>query len=330
MNSRRKLLFALGLSACSISSPAIGQLPPSPRRIGVLMAFTRPVPVDSHFLGGLVKGLRELGYFEGQNITIEWRFADGNYERLPALAAELEALKPELIVGASTPVVEAIRKATNTIPVVMLSVGDPVASGFVTSLGRPGGNITGLSTLTQDTSPKLLEALKAQIPKLSRIAVLTNPANSNSAASRKNIDAAAQQLRVRTTHFEARTPDEIEGAFAAMARQRHAAVIVPADSMFTQQARRIADLAIQYKLSSAFTARQYVQAGGLLSYGPNLPDMFRRAATYVDKILKGTKPADLPVQQPTKFELVVNGKTANSLGLKISRELLLRADEVIE
>ena len=286
--------------------------------------------MDSHFLGALIKGLRELGYVDGQGVALEFRFANGDYKRLPALAAELVQLNPDVIVGSSTPVIEAVKQATATIPVVMIAVGDPVASGFVSSLGRPGGNITGLTNLTQDTSPKLLEAVKAQIPKLTRVAVLVNLSNSNAVVALNNIRAAAQQLRLEATHFEARTLDEIDRAFTAMTRQRHTVVIVPAESLFLQEAKRIADLAIQHRLLSGFTVRQHVQAGGLLSYGPSLSGMFHRAATYVDKILKGTKPADLPVEQPIKFELVVNGKTAKVLGLTLSPELLLRANEVIE
>ena len=312
-----------------MSFPALGQQP-RVRRIGILLAFARPAPMDSHFLGALIRGLRELGYVDGQGVALEFRFASGDYKRLPALAAELVQLNPDVIVGSSTPVIEAVKQATTTIPVVMIAVGDPVASGFVSSLGRPGGNITGLTNLTQDTSPKLLEAVKAQMPKLTRVAVLVNLSNPNSVVSLNNIRAAAQQLRLEATHFEARTLDEIDRAFAAMTRLRHTVVIVPADAFFLQEAKRIADLAIQHRLLSGFTVRQHVQAGGLLSYGPSLSGMFHRAATYVDKILKGTKPADLPVEQPIKFDLVVNGKTAKVLGLTLSPELLLRADEVIE
>ena len=324
MTTRRELLIALGALAMplrSIAQPLSG-IP----RIG----FLEPLVRDSDRYRAFLQGLRELGYVEGKNIAIEARFADGKLERLPALAEELVKLKVDIIVTQSTPGVRAARQASAMTPIVMVGVSDPVGSGIVASLARPGGNITGLSTISSDLSPKLLEMLKTAVPKVSGVAMLVNPANSSTAIALKNIQAAAPQISLTISPFEARTPGEIDDAFAAMARQGLGAVVVPGDPFFRRQVDKIAGLALRYKLPLASPNLETAEAGGLLSYGANAADIYRRAATYVDKILKGAKPADLPVEQPTKFELVLNMKTARALGVTIPPAVLFRADQVIE
>ena len=326
MITRRKLVLALGLGTLAAPLPSLAQQQAKVRRIG----FLEPLAQDSALYREFLQGMRELGYIEGTNIAIESRFADGKFERFPGFAAELVKLNVDVLVVATTPAIQAAQQATATIPIVMVSVGDPVGAGFVASLARPGGNITGMSVLTQDVSPKLLEMLKATVPKLSRIAVLVNPANSNTAVSLKNIQAAAQQMSVKILPLEARTPSDIENAFAAMARQRPSAVMAPGDPFFRLQARHIADLALRHRLPSAFSNSEITEAGALMSYGPRLAENYRRAAIYVDKILKGAKPGELPVEQPTTFYMVINMKTAKALGIKFPNSILVQATKVIE
>jgi len=274
--------------------------------------------------------MRELGYVEGKNLVIEWRFADNKYERLPDLAADLVRLKVDVIVTAGPAATSAAQKATTTIPIVFGGANDPVGSGFVKSLARPAGNITGLSNVSVEMSPKLLEMLLSTMPKLSRVAVLMNPSNSGHATMLKNVQAAAQKANVKVLPVEARTPQEIETGFSVMTKENAKAVIVVRDALFNQQVRQIAELAAKNRLSSIAQIREYVDAGGLMSYGPSITDSYRRAATYVDKIFKGAKPGDLPVEQPTKFELLINRKTAKALGLTVPQSLLISADKVIE
>ena len=274
--------------------------------------------------------MRDLGYVEGKNLVIEWRFADGMSERLPGLAAELVQLKVDVIVAATTPATAAAQKATTTIPIVMASVGDPVGSGFVKSLAHPGGNITGLSNLTGDLGRKHLELLLILLAKLSRVAVLTNPANSTGATILTSIQAAAQRTGVLVLPIEARSPQEIESAFSLMTREKAEAFIMATDALFAQQYRQIVELASKLRLPSIDGLREFAEAGGLMSYGTNRAENYARAATYVDKIFKGAKPGDLPVEQPTKFELVVNAKTAKALSIKIPQAILVQATEVIE
>ena len=274
--------------------------------------------------------MRDLGYVEGKNLAIEWRFAEGEYERLPGMAAELVQLKVDVIMALGPPAIVAAQKATTTIPIVVVTSVDPVGAGFVKSLARPGGNITGLSNLAGDISSKHLEMLLAVMPKVSRVAVLVNPANPAHAAMLKNVQATAQKIGIKVLPVQAQTPHEIEGAFSMMSREAVGAVIVALDPFLIQQERQIAELAVKHRLPSIFANREYAEAGGLLSYGQNQVDIYRRAATYVDKILKGAKPGELPIEQPTKFELVINLKTAKALGIIIPQSLLLRADEVIQ
>ena len=264
---------------------------------------------------------------------IEYRDAEGKLERLPALAAELVALKVDVIVAAGTPAALAAKQATRTLPIVFAAAADPVASGLVTSLARPGGNVTGLSILAPELVGKCLEQLKQAVPGVSRVAVLWQPGGLGERTEKdmlKGAEVAARALGVRLQFVEARGPADFDRAFSDMTRARAGALTVLASAMFFSERRRLVDLAAKNRLPAVYPLREFVDAGGLMSYGPNLADLFRRAATYVDKILKGAKPGDLPVEQPTKFELVINLKTAKALGLTIPPSLLQRADQVIE
>jgi len=274
--------------------------------------------------------MSELGYVEGRNLVIEWRFADGEYERLPGMAAELVQLKVDAIMALGPPGVVAAQRATSTVPIVMVVSVDPVGAGFVRSLAQPGGNITGISNLAGDLSAKHLEMLLAIVPKLSRVALLVNPANAAHATVRTNVQEAAQRAGITLLVAEARTSLQIESAFVKMTRENAGAVIVALDPFLIQQVPQIAEQAGRLRLPSIFALREGAEAGGLLSYGQNQVDIYRRAAGYVDRILKGAKPSDLPVEQPTTLELFVNGRTAKKLGLTIPRSLLIAADKVIE
>jgi putative tryptophan/tyrosine transport system substrate-binding protein len=316
--------LALGLLAAPLAAPA--QQPTAKNaRIGLL--FFVPTPfLDEAFR----QGLRELGYVEGQNIAIEYRSAEGKSERLPALAAELVRLKVDVIVAASPAATEAAKQATSTIPIVFAVSGDPVAEGLVASLARPGGNLTGLATISGEVVGKQLELLKGVAPKISRVAVLQNPGNQAHLRALRQAEGAARALGLQLQIVEARTPPEIEAAFAAMRSQRAGGVLVLRDALFREQRAKIVALAAKNRLPAVYGLREEAEAGGLMAYGASTPQLFRRAATYVDRILKGAKPADLPVEQPTKFELVINLKAAKALGLTIPPSLLGQADEVIQ
>ena len=330
MNNRRKLIIALGAGALAVSFGAFAQPQGKVWRVGFLAFRGRPDSLETDPFGGFTRGMREFGYIEGKNLEIEWRYAESKSERLPGLVAELLQLKVDVIVTVGTPTHRAAQKATTTIPIVMVNMVDPVGSGLVKSLARPGGNITGLSNLLNELAPKHLEMLLTMVPKLSRLAILLNPTNSSHATILKTVQAAAQKSGAKILPVEARTPQEIETAFTMMNKEKAGAVMVLADGLFIQQARQIAELAVKHRLPSIWANRDYVEAGGLMSYESNRAEQFRRTATYVDKILKGAKPGDLPVEQPMKFELVINGKTAKALGLKIPQSLLISADKVIE
>jgi putative ABC transport system substrate-binding protein len=330
MNNRRKLLVALGAGALTAPLASFAQQQSKVWRVGFLSPRSRPASLDSDMFGAFTNGMRELGYVEGKNLVIEWRFADGKYERFPGLAAELVQLKVDVIVTGGPTATGAAQKVTTTIPIVMGNSTDPVREGYVKSLSHPSGNITGLSNITADIGPKHLEMLLSMVPKLSRVAVLVNPTNSSHAMILKNVQSAAQRTSTKILPVEARTAPEIEQAFSAMARGKAGAVIVPRDALFTDQRRHIAELAAKHRLPSISALLEYVEAGGLIGYGSSVNEMGRRAATYVDKIFKGAKPGDLPVEQPTIFELVINRKTAKGLGLTIPQSLLISADKVIE
>jgi ABC-type uncharacterized transport system substrate-binding protein len=274
--------------------------------------------------------LRELGWVEGKNVIFEYRYAENRLERLPELAADLVRLKVDVIAAAGTLAPQAAKQATTTIPIVMTAAGDPLGSGLVASLARPGGNVTGMSLMTPDLGGKRLELLKEVLPRLSRVAVLWNAANPYSALVFKETQAAGQTLDIEVQSLEVRGPDDFDGAFEAARRQHPEALITVEDPLTVSHRKRIADFAREEQLPSLHGVREFVAAGGLISYGASLADLFRRAAYYVDKIFKGAKPRDLPVQQPTKFELVINLKVAKALGLDVPASVLARADEVIE
>ena len=299
-------------------------------RIGLLFPTSLSDPRTPRFLEAFRQGLRELGYAEGQNIAMESRFAEGKWDQLPSLAAELVRLKVDIIVTYTTPATQAAKQATGTIPIVVAAVIDPVAAGLVASLAHPGGNITGLSQMVPELVGKQLEVLKEVAPKISRVALLGNPANAGNAPQVRHAQNAARALGMRLQSLEARGPSEIESAFAAMTTERAGAVIVLIDSTLIDHRTRIADLAARRRLPMVSGTIETAEAGGLIAYGPSVRDMFRRAAAHVDKILKGAKPADLPIEQPTKFELVINLRTAKALGLTIPQSVLLRADQVIQ
>jgi putative ABC transport system substrate-binding protein len=300
-------------------------------RIGFLSLNMTP---NRHLHEAFRQGLRDLGYVDGRNVVIEIRDADGKPERLPALAAELVALKIDVLVtGGGTPPALAAKQATKTIPIVFASAPDPVTDGLVTSLARPGGNVTGSSNLNPELVGKCLEQLTQAVPTVSRVAVLWQPGFMDERTDKdmlKAVDVAARALGVRLQVVEARGPTDIDSAFSKMTRARAGALTVLPSAMLFTERRRLVDLAAKNRLPAVYVQREFVDAGGLMAYGPRLADLFRRAATYVDKILKGAKPGDLPVEQPTKFDLAINLKTAKALGLTIPPSLLSRADEVIQ
>jgi putative ABC transport system substrate-binding protein len=274
--------------------------------------------------------LRELGWVDGQNMAIESRLAEASLERLPQLAAELARLKVAAIVADGDTAIYAAKRVTSTIPIVFIAVGDPVSEGFVASLARPGGNITGLTSISAELSGKRLELLKEAFPKVSRVSLLWNPANSSNLLEFKEMEVSARTLGLKLQSLEVRGLDDFQGAFARAAKDRANALILVRDPLIDSEHFRILDFVIDKRLVSVHGEQQFVEAGGLMSYGPSRIELFRRAATYVDKILKGAKPADLPVEQPTKFELVINLKTAKQIGVTIPQSVLFRADKVIK
>jgi putative ABC transport system substrate-binding protein len=320
-------LLILTLSVLVVPLAAEAQPPTHVRRIGVLPGTT--VGGDP-YVGAFLEGMRALGSVEGQHFVLEYRGAEGQHERLPDLAAELVRLPVDvLLVVGNTPAALAAKQATTTIPIVMAGVGDPVGSGLVASLARPGGNITGLASVSPELFGKQLEFLKDVRPTVSRMAVLWNPANPAHTLQVREADVVAQALGVQLHLVEARGPEAFDGAFAAMTHAHAGALLVLGDTMFRLHRSRLAELAATSCLPTMHNVRPYVEAGGLMSYGPNPLDILRRAAVYVDKILKGTKPADLPIEQPTTFDLVINLKTAEALDLTIPSHLLFQATEVI-
>ena len=330
MINRRKLIVALGAGALAAPFGSLAQQQGKVWRVGFLASRGRPVSLDADVFGGFPRGMRELGYVEDKNLVIEWRFGENRAELLPGLAADLVRLKVDAIIAVSSHCVRAAQKATTTIPIVMVNTADPVGSGFIASLARPGGNITGLTNLSGETSVKHLEMLRAMVPKLVRVGVLVNPTAEAQAATVKSIQTEAARAGVKVLLVEARTSQDIENAFSTMAREKAGGVVVLNNPLFDQQQRQIVGLATKNRLPSIFGKREFVEIGALMSYGTNLADDYRRVVAYVDKILKGAKPADLPVEQPTTFEVFINGKTAKALGLKIPNSLLVMADKVIE
>jgi putative tryptophan/tyrosine transport system substrate-binding protein len=322
-------IIAGGLLAAPLA--AVAQRTTTIYRIGILGNVPLTDPEGANLWGAFVQGLQELGYVEGQNITFEHRSTAGQYGRLPALASDLVRLKVDVIVVPTGQNALAAQQATRTIPIVAASLGgDPAKTGIVASFARPGGNVTGLSFAGPELAGKQVELLKDLVPSISRVAVLSNPTNGSHSAWLREANVAARSLRVQLQALEARKPDEFERAFAAMTKDRAGALLVLPDGMFLIQRGRLAALAARYRIPAMYGLREHVDAEGLVFYGASLRESFRRAATYVDKILNGAKPGDLPIEQPTKFELVINIKTAKALGLTIPPSLLQRADRVIE
>jgi putative ABC transport system substrate-binding protein len=329
--TRRSVLLTLGAGLVAPPGPLSAQPSTRIRRIGFLAArgLSTPASPDATY-DSFTQGMRDLGYVEGRNLVIEWRFAGGKYERLAELAAELVGLKVEVIVTHSVPATKAARRVTGTIPIVTAAVINPIGEGLAVSLARPGGNVTGLSLITDDVSPKNVEFMKILVPGLSRLGFLTNPGHSGHPAYLKNVRAAAEAVGASVLPVSAATAEEIERGFDTMKQERVQAALIPSDTFFLQQKRLLIDLSLTRRMPSGFPFREFVEAGGLMSYGLNLNEFYRRAATFVDRILKGAKAGELPIEQPTKLELVINRKTSRALGLTIPQELLLRADEVIE
>ena len=322
------LASVLALSILLGAAASESQPPGKIARIGYLDGGS-PTPEFLPFLEAFRRGLRELGYIEGQNLAIEYRWAEGRYERLPELAAELVRLRVDIIVVGIAQAARAAKQATTTIPIVMVAVIDPVGFGLVKSLTRPGGNITGLSSVNPEMVAKHLELLKETVPRVSRVAVLWNAANPVEVRLWRARKAAAQALGLRLIDVEVRTPDDFAAAFSVIARERPEAMLLVGDPLILGQRRPIVEFAEKHRLPIISDVAEFPHVGGLMSYGVHLPDLFRRAPAYVDKILKGTKPANLPVEQPTRFEMVVNLKTARALGLTIPQSVLIRADQVI-
>ena len=326
--NRRSFVRALGIVLATPAASALAQESARIATVGFLLPTTGP---DYDPMLAILRGkLAELGYVEGQNIRFEYRGAYGQVDRLPSLTEELLRLNVDVIVAVATPEVQAAQLATRNIPIVMVAVVDPVASGFVASLARPGGNITGLSLLSAELSGKRLELLKEVVPGVSRVAVLWNPANPSNALHIGATKVAAQALGVQLQPLEVRRPQDLESAFQAAARGRAGALIALDDPLIIADRTRIVALAAKTRLPAMYGLTAYAKAGGLITYGPNIPDLYQQAAVFVGKILKGAKPADLPVAQPTKFELVINLKTAKTLGVTIPLSVLARADEVIQ
>jgi putative ABC transport system substrate-binding protein len=331
--TKKPIALILTLVLATLAAPLAAEAQKAGKvpRLGYLSLFSasHPYPPSEAFW----QGMRDLGWVDGQNIAIEWRFAEGNAQWLPALAAELVRLKVDVIFAETTPVARAAKRATTAIPIVFSPLADPIGSGLVANLARPGGNITGSSFLGAELVRKRLELFKDAVPGMTRVAVLVRPGDPSEATVNSMLEDANAAVRVSGVQLQrlnAQGPHEFERAFAAMSRERVGGLMLVPSAMFFDERRRIVDLAIKNRLPAMFFFREFADAGGLMSYGPNFGELFRRAATYADKILKGAKPADLPVEQPTKFEFVINLKTAKALGVTIPPSVLGRADEVIQ
>jgi len=330
MSTRRQLLIGLGASALAAPLVSLAQKQPTKvYRIGVLSP-SNPA-ATAHLNEAFKQALREHGYVEGQNIILERRYGEGRAERLADVAAELVRIKLDVIVTATDPAIAAVKRETQTIPIVMVNSTDPVGTGFVASLARPGGNVTGLSTISPELSGKKLELLREIVPGLSRVAFIWNSSVKGAVFDYKETESAARSLRLQLQSVEVSRAEDLDRAFSAVTNQRAQVLIVqtPNPVLFANRSQ-VVSFAQRDRLPSMYGQKEFADAGGLMSYGPNIADMWRRAATYVDRILKGAKPADLPVEQPTRFELVINLKAAKALGITIPQSILVRADRVIE
>jgi putative ABC transport system substrate-binding protein len=320
------MVFGSAVAAWPLA--ARGQQPARVPRIGILSDYSPSVAVKS--VAPFVRGLRDLGYIEGQNIDFEYRHGGGDSQILPRLAAELVRLQPEIILAIGTAAALAAKGATQTIAIVFARVSDPIGASLVASLSRPGGNLTGVSVQTIDTGVKRLELLRLSVPNAKRVNAFIDPSSDIAVREFREMEGVAQSLDLELVRVEARGPDDWEPTLRAMAERRAAPLIVLDSVAFFLHLQRIADLTVKFQLPAMFYRREFVEAGGLMSYGTDYRDGYRRAAAYVDKILKGAEPADIPVEQPTKFELIINLKTAKTLGLTVPLSILARADEVIE
>jgi putative tryptophan/tyrosine transport system substrate-binding protein len=325
--NRRDLVVALGGTAIAWPLGARAQ-----KAMPVIGWLGNSSPsAGSWSVAAFLQGLPEIGYVEGQNLAIEYRWSEDHYERLAAFADDLVRLKIDLIVtGGAAPSARAAKNATSTIPIVFTAVGDPVAAGLVASLARPGGNITGISILTDDLTPKRLQIISELVPRAKTIAFLVNPTNAQNESVTRQLQQTADATGMQLSVLKASTEQEIDAAFVTLLNLRAEALVVGGDPFFTSRRDQIIALALRHAVPAIYFAREYIASGGLMSYGPNLPASYRQAGVYAGKILKGAKPADLPVEQPTKFEFVINLKTAKALGLTVPQSLLARADEVIE
>jgi putative ABC transport system substrate-binding protein len=328
MIDRRRLVAA---AAGVVAVPAAWGQQRAPRRVGFLMPRLRPASLDAPPYGAFFQGMRALGHEQGRDYVTEWRFAEGRPERAPALATELLQWKPDVLVGGTFYPIKALMAATGTLPIVMASVGDPVKAGFVESLARPGRNATGVVYFTYELNAKRLQLLRQVQPGLARVGALTpHPDEGVFSGARDSLREAAVTMQLQLAYLQAAGAAELEAAFAELARRRMQGVVVAADGIYAGHRALIADLARRHRLPAMYGEREYVEAGGLASYGQNLVENFRRTASLVDRILKGAQPRDLPVEQPTEFELVLNAKAAAGLGISLGRELLLQAAQVIE
>jgi putative tryptophan/tyrosine transport system substrate-binding protein len=320
--------LTLGLALAPLVSEA--QQAGKPFRIGFLAFGLKPGAGSDPLFDVFLQALRDLGYVEGRNVVLEVRYAEGRNERFPSLAAELVNLKVDVLVAQSTPAAIAAKQASSSVPIVMVVVGDPLGAKLIESLAHPGGNVSGLSLIAPELSAKRLDLFKQTLPKLSRVTVLWNSANVGMRLRVQETERAAPALGVTLQSVTVQSPDDFDGVFAAMSKDRPESLLVMADTVTASNSRRVVEFAARNRVPAIYEARNFVDAGGLMSYGLDFVDHYRRAAYYVDKVLKGVRPADLPVEQPTKFELVINLKSAKALGLTIPQSLLLRADQVIE
>jgi putative tryptophan/tyrosine transport system substrate-binding protein len=324
----RRRTFIMLFGSAAATWPLASHAQPKIPRIGFMGNST--AALEANLVDAFREGLRELGYEEGRNIAIEYRWADGNYDEFPALVAELIAAKVDAIVTAGTPAALAVKSATTTVPLVMVAVGDPIGTGLVPSLARPGGNLTGLSSIAPDLEGKRLQLLREVTPALSHVAMFINSLNPFHVSSMRQANDAAQAMGIKLQLHDIRKSEDLDDAFAAIRKERPDALLILADRVFLHNRERIVDVANEQRLPNVNAYKELVEVGGLMSYGPSYEDMHKRAAIYVDKILKGAKPADLPIEQPSKFTFIVNLKAAKALGVTVPSQLLGLADQLIE
>jgi putative ABC transport system substrate-binding protein len=325
--SALRIIVLAGVGLALLAGPRAVDAQPAEKVVRVGWLHPRPLPAE--WMAGFRQGLREFGYVEGKNLVVEYRWGDGRFDRLPVMAAELVRLNVDVLLGGNSAALLSLRDATRTIPIVMTAANDPVGLGLVASLAHPGGNVTGLSGVGPDLTGKRLELLRDVVPQLTRVTALSNPDNPSMALVLSGTHTAAKALGLGLQVLDVRRPSDLDQAFAAIVRGRSGALILPAETMLHSERARIAEFAVKHRIPTIGAWREFAEAGGLMVYGVSVPDVFRRAVGYIDKIVKGAKPADLPVEEPIKLELVLNLQTAKKLGLTVPPSVLLRADEVI-